>query len=66
MMKIINNTSLNYSTIGQIIDSILAMGKADTHYYGQVECSTIEVREQIIKLQIRYFKKYTEWRFDEK
>lgn len=65
-MKIINNTSLNYSTIGQIIDSVLSMKKVDTHYYGQVECATVEVKKQIIKLQIRYLKKYTEWRFDEK
>ena len=65
-MKIINNTNLNYSTIGQIIDSVLSIGKTDTHYYGQVECATVEVKKQIIKLQIRYLKKYTEWRFDEK
>ena len=36
-MKIINNTSLNYSTIGSIIDNIISNTKGTTHYVGQKE-----------------------------
>ena len=32
-MKIINNTSLNYLTIGSIIDDILSNTKGTTHFY---------------------------------
>ena len=36
-MKIINNTNLNYSTIGSIIDNIMSNTQGTTHYVGQVE-----------------------------
>ena len=34
-MKIINNTSLDYSTIGFIIDNIMSNTQGTTHYVGQ-------------------------------
>lgn len=65
-MKIINNTSLNYSTIGSIIDNIISNTKGTTHYVGQVEWTILEINSHKITIQIRYLKSYVEWRFDEK
>ena len=65
-MKIINNTSLNYSTIGSIIDNIMSNTQGTTHYVGQVEWTILEINGHKIKIQIRYLKSYVEWRFDEK
>ena len=65
-MKIINNTSLNYSTIGSIIDNILSNTQGTTHYIGQIEWTILEINGHKIKIQIRYLKSYVEWRFDEK
>lgn len=65
-MKIINNTSLNYATIGSIIDDILLNTKGTTHYIGQIEWTILEINGHKIKIQIRYLKSYVEWRFDEK
>ena len=42
-MKIINNTSLNYSTIGSIIDNILSNTKGTTHYIGQKEWTILKI-----------------------
>lgn len=65
-MKIINNTSLNYSTIGSIIDNILSDTEGTTHYVGQIEWTILEINGHKITIQIRYLKSYVEWRFDEK
>lgn len=65
-MKIINNTSLNYATIGSIIDNILSNTQGTTHYIGQIEWTILEINGHKIKIQIRYLKSYVEWRFDEK
>ena len=70
-MKIINNTSLNYATIGSIIDNILSNTKGTTHYVGQIEWTILEINSHkiiamIITITIRYLKSYVEWRFDEK
>ena len=64
-MKIINNTDLSYSTIGLMIDNIIENGKEETHYFGQVQVAIMEVAMKKIKIQIRYLKRYTEWRFIE-
>ena len=65
-MKIINNTSLNYSTIGFIIDNIMSNTQETTHYIGQKECTILEINSHKITITIRYLKSYVEWRFDEK
>ena len=65
-MKIINNTSLNYSTIGSIIDNIMSNTQVTTHYIGQKEWTILEINGHKITIAIRYLKKYVEWRFDEK
>lgn len=65
-MKIINNTSLNYSIIGFIIDNIMSNAKGKTHYVGQKKWTILEINSHKITIQIRYLKSYVEWRFDEK
>ena len=65
-MKIINDTELQYTTIGKIIDLIMEKDEGDTHYFGQVQVATMEVGMKKIRVQIRYLKRYTEWRFTEK
>ena len=65
-MKIINNTSLNYSTIGFIIDNIMSNTQGTTHYVGQKEWTILEINTHKITIQKRYLKNYVEWRFDEK
>ena len=65
-MKIINNTSLNYATIGSIIDNIMSSTKGTTHYIGQKEWTILEINTHKITITIRYLKSYVEWRFDEK
>lgn len=65
-MKIINNTSLNYSTIGSIIDNIISNTQGTTHYVGQKEWTILEINTHKITIHIRYLKSYVEWRFDEK
>lgn len=62
-MKIINETDLSYSTIGSIIDNIIESNKGNTAYYGKVELAIVEVARKKINVQIRYLKKYVEWRF---
>ena len=63
-MIIINNTDLSYSTIGLIIDNIQDKAKGSTNYYGKVELCEVEVALKKIRVQIRYLKRYVEWRFD--
>lgn len=65
-MKIVNNTDLPYGVIGIMIDKIIENGKDDTHYFGQVEAGVMQVQDRKIRVQIRYLKRYTEWRFTEK
>ena len=62
-MRIINNTDLSYSTIGLIIDNIQDKTKGSTNYYGKVEWCEVEVALKKIRVQIRYLKRYVEWRF---
>ena len=65
-MKIINETNLSYAELGLLIDNIIKSDIGSTHYYGQIELTTIEFGSHIIQVQIRYLKKYVEWRFYEK
>jgi len=64
-MKIINETDLSYSTIGLIIDNIMESNTGNTMYYGKVEWTIVEVAHKKINVQIRYLKRYVEWRFYE-
>ena len=64
-MKIVNNTSFNYEAIGKLIDKIIEESDDDTHYVGQIYICWMLYRGKEIKVQIRYLKKYVEWRFDE-
>ena len=63
-MKIVNNTDLDYSTIGLLIDHIIKNSHEDTNYYGKIDWCKIKIQEKTIKIQIRYLKRYVEWRFD--
>ena len=65
-MKIINETNLCYAELGLLIDNIIKSDIGITHYYGQVEHTIIEFGIHKIQVQIRYLKRYVEWRFDEK
>ena len=64
-MKIVNNTDLSYKEIGAIMDVIIEDSKEDTHYFGQTESILIKYKEKykIIRVEIRYLKRYLEWRF---
>ena len=63
-MKIVNNTDLSYREIGLIIDGIMEDSKEDTNYYDKVDILKINYKNKSIKIQIRYLKRYVEWRFD--
>ena len=61
----LNNTDLSYKEIGAIMDVIIEDSKEDTHYFGQTESILIKYKEKdkIIRVEIRYLKRYVEWRF---
>lgn len=63
-MKIINNTDLSYKEIGLIIDGIIEESKEETIYYDKVDILKVNYKNKSIKIQIRYLKRYVEWRFD--
>lgn len=62
-MKIINNTNLSYKEIGDIIDELMQV-KEETNYVGKIEIGKVLYNGVPINIQIRYLKKYVEWRFD--
>ena len=62
-MKIINEAGLPYKIIGQVIDDIINRGEDETIYTGKVEAFTIDYKDNLYKVQIRYLKSYVEWRF---
>lgn len=64
-MKIINETNLCYAELGLLIDNVIKSDIGSTHYYGQVEHTIVEFGTHKIKVEIRYLKKYVEWRFYE-
>ena len=64
-MLIRNKTSLEYGTIGMIIDQIQKSNTGNTMYYGKVDWTILEVGSHKIKVQIRYLKRYVEWYFTE-
>ena len=62
-MKIINNTNLSYKEIGDIIDELMQV-KEETNYVGKIEIGKVLYNGVPINIQVRYLKKYVEWRFD--
>jgi hypothetical protein len=62
-MKIINDTNLSYEMVGKLIDMTLKQDIGSTHYVGQVLYGSFEVGNKEVRVQIRYLKKYVEWRF---
>lgn len=64
-MKIVNNTNLPYRVIGEMIDMIQEQSSGDTIYYGKVSICTMGYKGKDYKVQIRYLKRYVEWRFYE-
>jgi len=62
-MKIINEARLPYKIIGQVIDDVINRDEDETIYTGKVESFTIDYKDNLYKVQIRYLKSYVEWRF---
>ena len=65
MIKIINQTSLSYSQVGELIDLIIKTTDGETHYYGQIQGCNVKYDNMKIRIQIRYLKQYVEWNFEE-
>lgn len=65
-MKIINDTQLNYQTIGQLIDRIMEYPE-DTHYYGKLEeyqfILLVNNKRVVVTVFVRYLKRYCEFTF---
>ena len=62
-MKIINEAGLPYKIIGQVIDDVINRGEDETIYTGKVEAFTIDYKDNLYKVQIKYLKSFVEWRF---
>lgn len=62
-MKIINDAGLPYKIIGQVIDDVINRDEDETIYTGKVEAFTIDYKDNLYKVQIRYLKRFVEWRF---
>lgn len=62
-MKIINEVNLPYKVIGQVIDDYINDGRQITIYYGKTELFTIDYKDILYRVQVRYLKRYIEWRF---
>ncbi len=61
-MKIINEARLPYEVIGQIIDKYINENIEDTLYYYKIEYFNFRYNKKIYKMQVRYLKKYVEFR----
>ena len=62
-MKIINEAGLPYRIIGQVIDDVVNRGEDETIYTGKIEAFTIDYKDELYRVQIRYLKSFVEWRF---
>lgn len=62
-MKIINEAGLPYKIIGQVIDDVINRGEDETIYTGKIEAFTIDYKDELYRVQIRYLKSFVEWRF---
>ena len=64
-VKIINEAKLPYKVIGQVIDDYLNDDRQTTIYYGKTELFTIDYKDILYKVQVRYLKRYIEYYFRE-
>ena len=62
---VINQTDLSNEVIGKMVDQILREGKEETIYYGKINSYRFVHGKKSYKLQIKYLKRYVEWRFME-
>ena len=66
-MLIVNKTDLSYQCLGSVIDQLIEMDSVDTHYYGKIEHTTFEIKDnREIQVEIHYLKKYTKFIFWER
>jgi len=64
-VKIINEAKLPYKVIGQVIDDYLNDDRQTTIYYGKTELFTIDYKDILYRVQVRYLKRYIEYYFRE-
>ena len=62
---IINKAKLPYGIIGKIIDDYINDYEDTTFYVGKLEILVIDYKDILYNVQIRYLKRYIEFRFDE-
>lgn len=62
---VINQTDLSNEVIGKMVDQILREGKEETIYYGKIHSYRFVHGKKGYRLQIKYLKRYVEWRFME-
>ena len=66
-MLIVNKTDLSYQCLGNVIDQLIEIDSEDTHYYGKIEHTTIEIKDnREIQVEIHYLKRYTKFIFWER
>lgn len=64
-VRIINEAKLPYKVIGQVIDNYLNDFRQTTIYYGKTELFTIDYKDILYRVQVRYLKRYIEYYFRE-
>ena len=62
---IVNDAELPYQFIGMVIDDYLNDYEEDTIYVGKLEILVIDYKDILYNVQIRYLKRYIEFRFEE-
>ena len=62
MKLIINNTDLSNKDIGIILDKMAE--EQDTIYYGKTDTRLISYGKKMIRVDIKYLKKYVKIKFD--
>lgn len=65
-MLIKNETNLSNMEIGKLIDIVKSQDKENTHFHGQIEVGEVVYKEIVYVIQIRYLKRYVEWRIYER
>ena len=61
---IVNKAKLPYGVIGKLIDNYIN-DYEDTIYVGKIEIIVIDFKGRLYNVQIRYLKRYVEFRFEE-
>ena len=62
---IVNKAKLPYGIIGKIIDDYINDYEDTTFYVGKLEILVIDYKDTLYNVQIRYLKRYIEFRFEE-